>query len=228
MVASFVMIKGKTMLTEEQILAMQEENKTLKANVESLTSSTSSMQAKMDQLLSETKIAKSAAKQAAEEAQKILDDKALADNNFEELYKSSEAKNQKLMEDFNGLRENISQKDRLSVANKIANQLAEGQNAELLSTFIAPRLKSTDDGIKILDVNGALTVLTPEELATEFKSSDRYAALLKGNQASGGGAAGGQNSGSAAPKTITRAAFEGMNPTEKMGFIKSGGNTSDE
>ena len=178
MVASFVMIKGNTMLTEEQILAMQEENKTLKANVESLTSSTSSMQAKMDQLLSETKTAKSAAKQAAEEAQKILDDKALADNNFEELYKSSEAKNQKLMEDFNGLRENISQKDRSSMASKIANQLAEGQNAELLSTFIAPRLKSTDDGIKILDANGALTVLTPDELATEFKSSDRYAALL--------------------------------------------------
>ena len=216
------------MLTEEQIQAMQEENKALKSNVEALTTSTTSMQAKMDQLLSETKTAKGAAKQAAEEAQKILDEKALADNNYEELYKSSEAKNEKLMADFNGLREDISSKDRSSMANKIANQLAEGQNAELLSTFIAPRLKSTDEGIKILDNNGALTVLTPEELATEFKSSDRYASLLKGNQASGGGATGGQNSGSAAAKTITRAAFEGMNPAEKMGFIKSGGNTSDE
>ena len=216
------------MLTEEQILAMQEENKTLKSNVEALTTSTTSMQAKMDQLLTETKTAKSAAKQAAEEAQKILDEKALADNNYEELYKSSEAKNEKLMADFTGLREDISAKDRASMANKIANALAEGQNAELLSTFIAPRLKSTDDGIKILDANGALTVLTPDELATEFKSSDRYAALLKGNQASGGGAAGGNNSGSAAPKTMNRASFDGLNPSEKMGFIKSGGKTTDE
>jgi hypothetical protein len=216
------------MLTEEEIKAMQEENATLKGSVESLTTSTTSMQAKMDQLLTETKTAKGAAKLAAEDAQKILDEKALADNNFEQLYKSSESRNEKLMSDFNGLREDISTKDRSSLANKIANVLAEGQNAELLSTFIAPRLKSTDDGIRILDANGALTVLTPEDLAAEFKTSDRYASLLKGNQSSGGGANGGNKNGGAVVKTMNRASFDGLNPIEKMGFIKSGGKTTDE
>ena len=215
-------------MTEEEIKAMQDENAALKTSVESLTTSTTSMQNKMDQLLTETKTAKSAAKLAAEEAQKALEEKALKDGNFEELYKASELERETQMGAFNELRETIATKDRSSLASQIANQIAEGTNAEILSDYIGRRLKSTDDGIKITDMNGGLTVLTATDLAAEFKSNERYASLIRGNQSSGGGANGGQNSSSAASKTMNRAEFDALNPTQKMGFVKDGGKTIDE
>jgi hypothetical protein len=215
-------------MTEEEIAAMQAENAAFKTQVEGLNASTTSMQNKMDQLLTETKQAKGAAKTASEEAQRIIDEKAVKDGDFEALYKSSEEKNASIQNEFNGLRETIATKDRSSLASQIAGQLAEGANAELLSTFIAPRLKSTEDGIKITDVNGGLTVLTADDLASEFRNSDRYASLIKGNQSSGGGASGGQNNGGAGKQTMTRSNFEALNPADKMGFVKGGGSTTDD
>lgn len=216
------------MLTEEEIKALQDKNTALESQVSDLTTSTTSMQSKMEQLLTETKTAKTAAKVAEEEKTAAIAEKALKDGNFEELHQVQVAANASLRADYDGLLENIATKDRGSLARSIAGKIAEGANAEILSDYISSRLKSTDDGIKITDVNGGLTVLTADDLANEFKANDRYASLINGNQSGGGGAPGGPNSGGAANKTMNRTEFDGLNPKAKMDFIKDGGQTTDE
>ena len=83
-------------------------------------------------------------------------------------------------------------------------------------------MKYHDDGVKVTDSSGDLTVSTLDDLKAEFKNDARYSSLLKGNQSSGGGASGGSNSGCAA-KVKTRAEFEALNPVRRMEFVKSGG-----
>ena len=109
---------------------------------------------------------------------------------------------------------------------KLAADLADGANAELLSEFIGRRLKFHEDGVKVTDVNGNLTVSSFDDLKSEFKNDARYSALLKGNQPSGGGASGGSNSGGAT-KVRSRAEFEALNPAKRMEFVKSGGTITD-
>jgi hypothetical protein len=105
---------------------------------------------------------------------------------------------------------------------KIAADLAEGSNIDLLSTFIDTRLSFQDGALKVTDGSGNLTISSLDDLKAEFKNDARFASLLKGNQSSGGGATGGNNSGSAA-KTKSRAEFTALNPADQMSFMKSGG-----
>ena len=72
-----------------------------------------------------------------------------------------------------------------NVAMKLAAEIADGANAELLSEFIGRRLKFHDDGVKVTDNSGNLTVSSLSDLKTEFQNDARYSALLKGNQSSG-------------------------------------------
>ena len=173
-------------------------------------------------LLGETKQAKAKAKAEAEEKALMADEKARKDGDFEQLFKSSSDQVKLYKDQLDNLTSSIATEKRNSEAMKIATQLADGYNAELLSEKIAQRLKYTDEGVKILDSNGQLTVSTVEDLKNEFQSNERFASLLKGNQSSGGGAPGGK-SGSAASKVIQRADFEGMTPLKQMEFIQSGG-----
>jgi len=53
------------------------------------------------------------------------------------------------------------------------------------------------------------------------------AAILKGSTASGGGAAGGSGGGAAGAKTITRAAFENLDPVSQVAFMRSKGVVTD-
>ena len=205
--------------TQEQFTALQEKNAQLE-------SSTASMQSKMDELLGETKRAKAARKDADETARLAEESKARKAGDFEQLFKSSEDKQKNLQSELDGLRDTISNEKRNSEAMRISNSLAEGDNAELLSSFIEKRLKHTDEGIKVLDAAGQLTVSSIEDLKEEFKNNSRFSALLKGNQSSGGGAAGGKSS-SATGKVLTRAEFDGLAPLKRMEFMKSGGATID-
>jgi hypothetical protein len=185
-----------------------------------------SMKGKMEQLLGETKQAKAKARQEADEKAEIATAKALKDNDFEQLFKSSSEQAAQYKEQLDGLTSTISNEKRNTEAMKIAAQLADGFNAELLGEKIAQRLKYTDDGVKVLDGNGQLTVSTIEDLKTEFQNNERFASLLKGNQSSGGGASGGK-SGSATGNIISRAEFDKLAPFKKMEFMKSGGKTTD-
>lgn len=160
-----------------------------------------------------------AARKAAEEA--------AAKGDFEQLYKSAQAELEKVAGERDAIRTERANDARKTAAIKIASELAEGTNVELLSTFIEPRLKYTDEGLKVLDDAGQLTVSSLEDLGREISSNARFGSLLKGNQSSGGGATGSGDSGGAGAGSITRNEFDNLTPDAQMKHIKSGGNVVD-
>jgi hypothetical protein len=207
---------------EEVTTYTQEQFDELQGKLNESLANNESMQNKMTQLLGETKQAKAKQRAADEEAVEIARAKAIKDNDFEQLYKSSTEQANTYKEQLEALQNTVSTGKRNEEAMKIATQLADGFNAELLGEKIAQRLKYTDEGVKILDSNGQLTVSTVEDLKTEFQNNERFASLLRGNQSSGGGAAGGK-SGSATDKVLTRSEFDGLDPQSKSEFFRSGG-----
>jgi hypothetical protein len=195
----------------------------LQKTVADLTKSNEAILAKNTELLGETKVAKAAKKKADDLAALAAEDKAKANGDHEQLYKSAMQKNTELQDALDSVNSNIANEKVTNAAMKLSTELADGANAELLSTFISKRLKHTDEGIKVTDESGALTVSTMNDLKEIFKGDPRYASLLKGNQSSGGGAAGGDDKGGSAAKTITRAEHDALDAVAKAKFFKEGG-----
>lgn len=215
------------MMDEEQIAAIAAENEAYKAQIAELSGSNESMKAKMDQLLGETKKAKQDREQAELTARQEAEQKAKAAGDFEQLHKSSEQARQTLEQQLQEMRNGIANEKRNNAAMRVAADLAEGPNAEILSEFISRRLKYTDDGLKVTNETGELTVSSIDELAQEFKSNTRFAALLKGNQSGGGGAQGGSKQGGGAAKEMSRSEFDGLNHNKRSEFMRSGGRIHD-
>jgi len=207
---------------EMQVEAQEDNTVDLKA----LMAENAAMKSKMDELLTEAKKAKTAKREIEEQSQVERERIAREKGDFEQLHKSSEERYQATVKELEAMRQNVANEKRNNAAMKVATELADGPNAELLSEFIARRLKYHDDGVKVTDSSGDLTVSTLDDLKAEFKNDARYSALLKGNQSSGGGAAGGSNSGGAA-KVKSRAEFEALDPARRMEFVKSGGTLTD-
>lgn len=203
---------------------LTEANTTLTTQVEAQGVESASMKAKMAELLGETKIAKEARRLADTAAADEVAAAALKNGNFEQLHKSSEERYQTTLGELDKLRLGIAGEKQTNAAMKMAGELADGSNAELLSTFIAKRLAYSDDSVKVTDSNGQLTVSSLADLAKEFKNDTKFASLLKGNQSTGGGATGGNNSGGAA-KVMTRAEFGALNPAEQSAFAREAGTT---
>jgi chromosome segregation ATPase len=193
-----------------------------KAQLEALQQEKSAMQAKMDELLTETKRAKEQRRQAEEAARLADEEKAKKAGDFEQLYKSSEEKSASLAQQLEELRSGIANEKRQNMAQNIAAELADGANAKLLSEFVAKRLKVTDEEIKVVDKAGNLSVATIDDLKKEFATDATFASLLRGSKATGGGAAGGSNGGGAA-KEISRSEFDAMDSAAKVKFAKAGG-----
>lgn len=211
-------------MSEVEVQAeVQEDNA---VDLKALMAENAAMKAKMDELLTEAKKAKTAKREIEEQSQIERERIAREKGDFEQLHKSSEERYQSTVRELEAMRQNVANEKRNNAAMKVATELADGPNAELLSEFIARRLKYHDDGVKVTDSSGDLTVSTLEDLKAEFKNDARYSALLKGNQSSGGGAAGGSNSGGAA-KVKSRAEFEALDPARRMEFVKSGGTLTD-
>lgn len=181
---------------------------------------TESMRAKMNELLGEKKREQEERRKAQEEAAKKAGD-------YEQLYKSQQQKTEEYQQQLEQLQQTIAQKEEQAAALTVANQLADGASAELLATFIGNRVKYTQDGIKILDSQGQLTVNSLEDLASEFKNDPKFSALIRGSQSSGGGAIGNTGSSGAAPKVMSRSEFDKLDPVAKMKFSKSGGTLTD-
>ncbi len=66
-----------------------------------------------------------------------------------------------------------------------------------------------------------------EALETLISSYPHRDSILKGSGASGGGAGAGGQGGGAGKKTMQRNAFEAMNPAERAGFVKEGGQVTE-
>jgi len=198
-----------------------ESNNELQAQFEAIRIENERLSAKLGEA---NKHAKAAERQAAEEARA----KAEAEGNFEQLFKSSETERQTIQQQLEELQGNISNEKRNNQAMKVASELAEGHNVELLADFIARRLKVVDNSVKVIDEAGNLTVSTIDDLKKEFMGSVRYSSLIAGNKSTGGSAIGGVNSGSStAQQTISRADFKALNPIAQMKHIKSGGKVTD-
>ena len=203
---------GEGEVTIEQLqAALADANKSIEA-----------MQAKNNELLGEKKKEAAKRRDAEAKAQAEAEAKARENGDHEQLLKSSEEARLKLQADYEKLVRSNEQKEINNAALKMAGELAEGYNAEILSESIAKRLRVSDGELKVTDKNGELTVSTLDELKQAFKGDERYASLLKGNQSSGGSASGGSNSGSAA-KQKTRAEFEALSQPDRMKFTKEGG-----
>ena len=185
-----------------------------------------SMKSKMDELLTEAKRAKQAKRDIEAESTAERERVAKEQGDYQQLHKSAQEKYESTLTELDNLRQGVANEKKNNTALKLAADLADGANAEILSEFIGRRLKFHDDGVKVTDANGSLTVSSFEDLKNEFKNDARYAALLKGNQSSGGGASGGSNSGGAT-KVRSRAEFEALNPVKRMEFVKSGGTITD-
>ena len=185
-----------------------------------------SMKSKMDELLTEAKRAKQAKRDIEAESTAERERVAKEQGDYQQLHKSAQEKYESTLTELDSLRQGVANEKKNNTALKLAADLADGANAEILSEFIGRRLKFHDDGVKVTDANGSLTVSSFEDLKNEFKNDARYAALLKGNQSSGGGASGGSNSGGTT-KVRSRAEFEALNPVKRMEFVKSGGTITD-
>lgn len=210
-------------MTEEvDVSALQEQLTTLQATNQELADQFDAIKNKNDELLTETKSAKEAKRKAEADAIAEKDRMAKESGDFESLYKSSSEKLQMTETTLSQLQGRIETEQKGNAAMKIAADLAEGSNIDLLSTFINTRLSFQEGNLKVTDGSGNLTISSLDDLKAEFKNDPKFASLLKGNQSSGGGATGGNNSGSAA-KTKSRAEFTALNPADQMKHIKSGG-----
>lgn len=184
------------------------------------------LRSKSEELLGEAKKAKQKARDEAESRERAREEKARKDGDYEQLLKSSEKQRTELSQQLEALRSKVSSEKIKSESIRIAAEIADGPNAEILSEFISRRLKYTDDGLKVTDADGNLTVSNIDALKTEFQNSDKYKSLLRGNKSSGGGAQGSGNSGSTT-KTVDRQTFDKMEQTARMKFFKEGGKVVD-
>lgn len=151
------------------------------------------MQAKLDELLAETKKAKESKRQAEEEAKAAAEEKAKSENDYKQLYESAQARIRE-MEEREAKAAELSKRQKIeSEAIRIASSLTKDTaKADLLAKEIKSRLSVDAEGFKVLDESGNLTISSIDELVSSVK--ERYAFLVDANGSTGGSATG-ANSG---------------------------------
>lgn len=195
--------------------------------IDDLKQQNQAMQNKLNELLAETKKAKNKAREELEQKERIKLEKAKKDGDYEQLLKSSEKERSDLLNKYTELTSKISQEKIRNESLKIATELADSHNADILSEFISKRLKYTDDEVKVLDSNGELTVSSVEELKREFQNSDKFKSLLRGSKASGGNAQGSGKSTEHKSLQVDRKTFDGMTQEQRVNHFKNGGTVFD-
>ena len=206
-------------MTDESVGAPNTELKSYsEADVRAmLEKETAGLKSKVDELLGEKKSATQKAREAEERVERERLERAKQDKDFESLFKSSEEKRSEIENKYKELNTSIRNEKRNTEAYKLANELAAGPNAELLSEFIARRLDVGEDGkLVVMDANGNPTVSTPADLKKEFVSSGKYDALLSGTGATGSGATNSRSGGA----SISGKKLSEMTRTEKIEYFK--------
>lgn len=198
----------------------QEQELDYKAMYEKAQADLQAIAKKKDELLAETKQAKKAREEATLAAQKAEQEKAAKDGEFEKLWQTSEKNRQELEQRLHELRTN-NRKEKVDVqALRIAGELADGDNIELLADFISRNLD------KVADDEGALGADVVKAIKEEFASNAKYKSLLRASRASGGGAIGNDKIGGQS-KTVSRTTFASWSPVKQMAHIKAGGTLTD-
>jgi hypothetical protein len=184
------------------------------------------LKAKVEQLLTEKKEAERKGREIEESARREVEEKAKSAGDFEQLYKSLSQKYDSLESEYTGLQGEIKKGSVMNEATRIANTMTrDTARAKLLTEKLAARLSVTDDGIKVLDQSGSLTVSSLDELTHQIKTE--YPFLVDGSQASGG-AAQGSKAGGSDLKQVTRTEFDTMDQFTRSEFVRTGGKISDD
>lgn len=144
---------------------------------------------KNEELLAEKRASDERRRAAEEEARRKEEERLAAEGNFKQLYESSQTKTAEWEQRYSQLEQSIHQRDINLAATRIATAIADGDNADILKEFIAKRLKVAEGQVRVTDDSGNLTVSALVDLQREFETSPRYASLVRGSQAGGGGAA---------------------------------------
>ena len=180
---------------------------------DTLTADNERLTAKISESNKHTKAAE--AKAAKEEKERLE-----GANNFEQLYKSSEVEREGLMKQIADRDLQSASASEDNAALMLANELTKDtKRARLLAKELKIRLKYTDDGIKVTDANGNLTVSSLADLKLEVQKNPDYDFLIDGVDSSGGSASGSNKTGSAS-RTYTRAEFAALNPAQRMQVSK--------
>lgn len=182
------------------------------------------LRAKVQELLAEKKKQQQLAQEESAKKQAAQEEALLKKGEYEQLYKSSSQERESLKAQLQKVEDEKNAAAIRNEASKIAARLAEGYNSEILTDYLIQRIKYTNEGYKVTDASGALTVSTLSDLETEFLKSDKYKSLRKGSKASGGGATGSSGGASSnAKEIIDRTTFNGMKSYEQSDFNKRGG-----
>lgn len=176
--------------------------------------------------------AKAAAAAAAEEAAKKAGDIATLEKSWQAKLDAAVAEaTGKYQPQVDSLLGDVNRLLIDNVAHGIASQIAVQGSADVLLPHIKSRLRTdVRDGQRVtvvVDPEGKPSASTIADLAKEISGNKAFAPIIAGSKGSGGGANGGHGGGAADSKTITRAQYESLGPTERAAHFKGGGTVVD-
>lgn len=181
------------------------------------------LRAHQQALLEETKKAKAAARAKEEEKLRQEEDHLKSKGHYEQLYKSANSELEKMKMALRQKEEEKAREITNTEAMRLAAQIADGHNVELLSEFIKPRLKFEEGMLNVLNAQGEKTISTLDQLRDEFASSEKFKSLVRGKKASGGSASGSGGSAASVAGLITAAEFDKLNNAQRMEYSKTFG-----
>ncbi len=204
----------------ETVSAVEEETIDYKSLYEKTREDLEKVAAKKDELYKETKKAKSERESAQAEAQRIAEEKAQKDGEFEKLWKTAKQEKDELLQKLQHI-EKSSRNEKIQIAAmRVATELADGDNAELLSEFVMRNLD------KMSDERGSLSDDVLQAVRDEFKNNSKFKSLLRSSKATGGSAPGNLQTNNK-QQTLTRAEFEAMPHASRGKFLSGGGKLVD-
>lgn len=184
-----------------------------------------SLAAHKEKLLDEVKSAKAKKREAdlkELEARRLQEERDAKNGEFEKLFKQRDKEYQQALEQMNKMKESYKREKIEVTAMNIANDLADGPNAKLLSKFIGDSLNN------LADENGSLSDDVLNSVKQEFKTNETYQALLRKSKAAGGGAPGNMRGAQEDAKVLTRSKFMNLSAEQQMEFIKNSGQIVNE
>lgn len=195
---------------------------------EKLESETKGLKSKVDELLGEKKRVQREKEEAAQIAAQEAEEKAAKANDYKQLYESQKQQADSLRSTIEKMNGDIQRQRIGQEAAKIANTLTKDTvRAELLQEKLSQRMTLVDGEIRVTDESGQLTVSSLDDLTNAVKN--RYAVLIDGSQASGGGAVRAQGGAEArGGKEMSRAEFNGLTMRQQSDFMQGGGKLYDE
>lgn len=188
---------------------------------------TTGLKSKVDELLAEKKKVQAEREAAREQAKLEAEEKAIAENNYKELFESQKEESNTLRQTIEKMNADMQKQKISEQAVKLAATLTKDTGrAQLLQKEFSQRLALVDGELRVTDPNGQLTVSSLDDLIGSIKTD--YPFLVDGIQASGGGATKAQGGAEARSKEMSRSDFEALSVQQKSDFMRSGGKLYDE